>query len=115
MVGVSVICAPSDDEARWLSGSSALSILQLHTGRLGPMPTPEAAAAYDYTSAERDHVDRIMATHVIGNPTLVAKELAALADRTGANELILSTRLHGFDARARSLELVMSAWQAATT
>ncbi len=53
MVAVAVICAPSDEEARWLSGSSALSSLQLHTGRLGTLPSPEEAAAYPFTPAER--------------------------------------------------------------
>ena len=32
MVAVTVLCAPTDDEARWLSGSSALSTLQLRRG-----------------------------------------------------------------------------------
>ena len=49
MPAVSVLCAPTDDEARWLAGPSALTILQLRTGRLGPVPTPEEAAAYRYT------------------------------------------------------------------
>jgi luciferase family oxidoreductase group 1 len=111
MIGVSVVCAPSDDEARWLSGSSALSILQLQSGRLGPMPSPEEAAAYDYTGVERAQIERVMANHVIGDPTVVAKELSALAERTEASELIISTRLHGFDARLRSLELVIGAWR----
>ena len=109
MVAVSVICAPTDDEAKWLAGSSALSILQLHTGRLGPMPSPEEAAAYDFSPAERAHVESVMRTHVIGNPGKVAAGLAELVRRTRADELIISTRLHSFDSRRRSLELVASA------
>ena len=38
MVAVSALCAPSDEEARWLSGPSALSILQLRTGSSGRSP-----------------------------------------------------------------------------
>ncbi len=106
MVAVSVICAPSEEEARWLSGSSALSILGLHTGRLAPLASPEEAASYDYTQAERDLVERVMATHVIGDPAQVSAGLSALVDRTGADELILSTRLHSLEERVRSLELV---------
>ena len=49
MVAVSVLCAPSAEEARWLAGPSALTILQLRTGRLGPVPTPEEAADYRFT------------------------------------------------------------------
>jgi luciferase family oxidoreductase group 1 len=106
MVAVAVICAPTEEEARWLSGSSALSILQLHTGRLGPMPSPEEAAAHPFSEAERAHVARVMSTHVIGDPDRVADGLASLVERTGADELIVSTRLHSFETRARSLELI---------
>ena len=109
MVAVSVICATSEEEARWLSGSSALSILGLHTGRLAPLASPEDAASYDYTQAERDLVERVMATHVIGDPSHVSAGLAELVERTGADELILSTRLHSLEARFRSLELVAGA------
>ena len=49
MVAVTVLCAPTEDEARWLSGSSALSTLQLRTGRLGLLPSPEEAEAYPFT------------------------------------------------------------------
>ncbi len=40
MPAVSVLCAPTEEEARWLAGPSALSTLQLRTGRLGPGPLP---------------------------------------------------------------------------
>lgn len=108
MVAVSVICAPTEEEAAWLSGSSALSTLQLHTGRLGPLPSPEEAAAYRFSEVERQHVERVMATHVIGDPPTVARGLSALLERTEADELIVSTRLHSFDMRARSLQLIAS-------
>ena len=110
MVAVAVICAPDEEEARWLSGASALSILQLHTGRLGPLPSPEDAAAYRFSDVERAHVERVMSTHVIGDPDRVVAGLSGLAERTGADELILSTRLHDFETRRRSLELVAGAW-----
>lgn len=110
MVAVSVVCAPSEDEARWLAGSSALSILQRSTGRPGPLPSPEEASAHAYTPAERALVDETMSTHVIGDPSSVSAGLSALADRTGADELMTSTRLHGFAARSRSLRLVAAAW-----
>jgi alkanesulfonate monooxygenase SsuD/methylene tetrahydromethanopterin reductase-like flavin-dependent oxidoreductase (luciferase family) len=110
MVAASVLCAPSDDEAAWLAQSSALSILQLRTGRLGLFPSPEEAGSYPYTSADRALVEEAMATHVIGAPGPVAKALAELQARTGADEIIISTRAHSYGARSRSLELVAAAW-----
>ena len=110
MVAVSVICAPSDEEAQWLSGSSALSILQLRSGRLGLLPSPEEAAAYPFTPEERAIVDEAQSTHLIGSPETVQAGLEALAARTGADEIMLSTRAHSAEARLRSLTLVAQSW-----
>jgi luciferase family oxidoreductase group 1 len=110
MVAASVICAPSADEARWLSGSSALSILQLRSGRLGPMPSPEEAEAYPFTAAERAMVEETLSTHLIGDPDSVRAGLVELQRRTGADEIMLSTRAHSYEARIRSLTLVAEAW-----
>jgi luciferase family oxidoreductase group 1 len=110
MVAVSVLCAPSAEEARWLAGPSALTILQLRTGRLGPVPTPEEAADYRFTRAEQQLVDAATSTHLVGDPEAVRQGLVDLQARTGADELMLSTRAHSFEARAQSLTLVADAW-----
>jgi luciferase family oxidoreductase group 1 len=105
MVAVSVICAPSNDEARWLAGSSALSILQRRTGHLGPLPSPEEAEAYRFSPEELAIVEETMATHLIGDPETVYEGLAQLQRRTRADEIMLSTRVHSYEARVRSLSL----------
>jgi len=106
MVAVSVICAPNDDEARWLAGSSALSILQRRAGRLGLLPSPDEAAAYRFSQAESAVVEETMSTHLIGDPGRVHQGLVELQRRTGADEMMLSTRVHSYEARIRSLSLV---------
>ena len=110
MVAVSVICAPTTRRPVWLSGPSALSILQLRTGRLGPLPTPEDAAAYPFTAEERAVVEGVTATHLIGDPATVHDGLVALQHRTEADEIMISTRAHSFEARAASLSLVAERW-----
>ena len=110
MVAASVICAPSDDEAKWLSGSSALSIVQMRTGRPGQLPSPDEAAAYPFTSIETTIAADAMATHLIGDPETVASGLARLRERTQADELMISTRVHSFDDRVQSLTLLARAW-----
>jgi luciferase family oxidoreductase group 1 len=110
MVAVSVICAPSTDEALWLSGSSALSIVQMRTGRRGQLPSPEEAAAYEFTPEELAIAREAMSSHVIGDPTSVREGLRDLQQRTHADEIMVSTRIHSHDARLRSLELVASLW-----
>ena len=110
MVAVSVLCAPSEEDARWQSNSSALSILQLRTGRLGRFPSPEEGAAYQFSGAERALVDQALATHLIGPPGTVRSGLCELVGRTDADEIMVSTRAHSLETRVRSLELVAEAW-----
>ncbi len=110
MVAVSVLCAADQQEAEWLAGPSALTILQLRTGRLGPIATPEEAAAYRYSPQERALIDGVTSTHLIGEPELVHQGLVDLQHRTEADEIMLSTRAHSYESRARSLTLVAEQW-----
>ena len=93
-------------EALWLSGSTALSILQLRSGRLGPLPSPEEAAEYPFSAAEKSIIEEAMSTHLIGEPETVTGGLRRLQDRTDADEIMLSTRVHSFEARVQSFRLV---------
>jgi luciferase family oxidoreductase group 1 len=115
MVATSVLCAPTLDEARYLSGSTALSVLQRRTGNLGLLPSPEEAAQYPFSDDETDVVNQSLASHIIGDPTMVREGLLGLQGRTGADEIMLSTRAHSFDVRARSMRLVAEAWGLAPT
>jgi luciferase family oxidoreductase group 1 len=110
MVAVTVLCAPTEEEARWLSGSTALSTLQLRTGRLGPMPSPEEAEAYTFTPGELAIVQESMSSHLIGTPETVFEGLVQLQERTQADEFMISTRIHSYEARVRSLTLVAESW-----
>ena len=110
MVAVSVICAPSTEEATWLSGSSKLSIVQMRTGRPGQLPSPEEAALHEFTPIETEIAAEAMATHVIGDPEAVVDGLSALLERTQADEFMISTRLHSLESRITSYELLGEAW-----
>ncbi len=105
-IGVSVLCAASDEEATFLAGPSALAMLNLRSGRPAPVVTPDEAAAYPYTDAERAAAAAMASTHVVGSPETVQRGLDALVARTGADELILSTRAHALSTRLDSLTRV---------
>ncbi len=110
MIGVPVICADTDDRARWLSGSSALSFVRLRQGRPTQLPTPEEAAEYVFTPTEREIVKAWTAPLVRGEPEHVRRELEALAVRTGADELMVTTMVHDPRERLHSYELLADAW-----
>lgn len=109
MIGVGVVCAPTEEEARFLAGASALSFLRLRQGRPSRMPTPEEAAAYDYASDERSLIDSRLHQTIIGSPVQVRDQLLALADRYGVDELMITTSTHNPAHRIRSFELIAEA------
>ena len=112
ILAVSVVCAPSDEEAEFLAGSLDLAWLRFRRNQFGPVPTPEEAAAYDYDAAERAFVAENRRKHIVGSPAVVAARLAQVREETGADELMLTTMVHAPEARRRSFELVAGEWQA---
>lgn len=106
MVGVAVVCAETDDDARNLHEPARLAFLRLRRGQPSTFPSPEEAAAYDYSDDERAFVDGWTASHVVGSPGTVGHRLNALQQATGADELILTTNVYDHADRLRSYELV---------
>lgn len=115
MIGVPVICADDSERARWLSGPSALSFVRLRQGRPTQLPTPEDAAEYVFTPAEREVVRTWTSPLILGDPGEVRSQLEELATRTGVDEMMITTMVHGPADRLRSYELLAEAWNLAPT
>ena len=107
MIGVSVVCADTDEHADYLAGAGLLAFVRLRSGRPSTYPTPEEAAMYDYSASEQRLLDYRRASSVIGSPSTVRAALQALADRTGVDELMITTMTHDPADRVRSYELLM--------
>ena len=109
MLGVSVVCAETDEHAQWLAAPGALSFVRLRSARPGRFPTPEEAAAYEYSPHEQALLDARTSSQIIGGPETVLDGLLALLERTHADELIITTAVHAHADRARSYDLVAEA------
>jgi luciferase family oxidoreductase group 1 len=106
MVAAAVVGAESDERARWLAAPSALSFLRLRSGRPGPLPSPEEAAAYPYTELDQAIIGDRQASNIIGSPETVRKRLEDLLEATRADELMITTTTFDPADRLRSFELV---------
>lgn len=106
MVAVNAVCAETDERAEWLAGPSALSFLKLRSGRPEPLSTPDEAAAYPYTEMEREFVLQRRDGQALGSPETVRRQLTELQERTGADELMLTTLVYDVADRVRSYELI---------
>ncbi|MFD5204808.1 LLM class flavin-dependent oxidoreductase [Streptomyces sp. NPDC058375] len=110
LIGVSALAADDEREARRQVLTGALSMVRLRTGRPGLIPSPEEAAAYDFSPMEREFVDGWLSNVIHGTSDEVRGGLDDLAKRTGADELMITANAHGGDARLRSYELIADAY-----
>ncbi|WP_439663715.1 LLM class flavin-dependent oxidoreductase [Lentzea sp. HUAS TT2] len=106
MVCASVVVADTDEQARYLAGPGALSFVKLRQGRPAPLATPQEAADYPYTEIDQLVIEDRMATQIIGSASTVRAGLDELMESTAADELMVTTIVHGHDDRLRSFELL---------
>ena len=106
MVAVAVIIGEDDERAEWLAGPSLLAFARQRLGQPGRMPSPEDAAAHDYTAQERALIAerRRGGGQLVGGPESIARQLGELLDRTQANELMITTRAFHYADRVRTYE-----------
>jgi luciferase family oxidoreductase group 1 len=106
MLGVNVVAAHSDREARRQFTSQQQSFTNLIRGKPGQIPPPIDDIETYWEPHEKALVESKLAHAIVGSPETVARGLAKFIAATAADELIITG--HGFDqaARLRSLELV---------
>ncbi len=112
MIGVNVVVADSDAEARRLALPSALAFLKLRQGRPGQYPTLAEAEAHPWTEQERAFAEAWMRANVIGGPASVREQLDALIAATGVQELMVLTIAPDTASRLRSYTLLRELYPA---
>ncbi len=111
MLCVSVICAPTDEEAQYLAGPQTLSWVLFHTGRARRLTTPEEAAAYQYSAQEEDFIATQRRLWIVGSPeTVKAAMLAKAEEAGGTDEFMVTTTMYGAEDRRRSYRLLAEAF-----
>ncbi len=106
IVCVFAICAASDAEAERLATSIDLRRLHMALNLDTPVPTLEEAARHVYTDEEKRYVLGQRERAVIGGPEKCRRELTALVERYGADELMVITITGDYATRLRSYELL---------
>jgi luciferase family oxidoreductase group 1 len=109
MVGVNIIAADSDAEARRLATTQQMSFTNLHRGDLGLSQPPIDDIDSYWSPAEKAQASRMLARSIIGSPETVRAGIAALITETGADELIVVSDIFDHKTRLRSFELIAEA------
>ncbi len=110
MVGINVVAADTDTEARRLFTTPQQSFVNLRRGKLGLIPRPIDDIEAFWTPTEKAGVEQALACSVVGSRDTVFRGLDAFVQRHRPDELIVVANLHGHDARRRSLDMV-SSWR----
>jgi luciferase family oxidoreductase group 1 len=110
ILALAAIVAETEERAEQLALANALSLLRLRSGRPGPLPSPEEAAAYPWSEGELAAVEEWAGLASVGTPDQVAADLARRATAAGADELIITTNIHDPAERRHSYDLLATAW-----
>ncbi|MDN5697982.1 MAG: LLM class flavin-dependent oxidoreductase [Rubrobacter sp.] len=110
IVATSVICAEDDERARELASSMELVWVRMNSGRPTPLPSPEEALSYEYNEAERRIAEAHRTNQIVGGPDTVRQKIEDLAQRTAADEVMVTTAVYDHSERLRSYERLAEAF-----
>ena len=109
-MGVAALAAETEEEARRLCLSRNLWVVRLLTGRPIAFPSPEEAMNYPYSEQETALLKTVNARSIVGTPEQVRTRLLSLAERHGAEELVIVTITYDYASRLKSYELLAKAF-----
>ncbi len=109
MLAVGAIVSEDAERASQLGRAAALSMARLRQNRPGPLPSPEEAAAHDWSAMDEAFAERMRRFTTVGTPQQVADGIRERARAAGADELMVATNIHDPAERRRSYELLMKA------
>jgi len=103
-----VVCAETEEEAMFYATSLLVSFARLRTGQKSLLLPPEEAAEYPFSPQEHAVASAIAERIIAGTPDQVRKKIEDLAARTQADEVMVTTMIHGHEQRMRSYELLVA-------
>ena len=112
MLGINIVAAESDGEARRLFTTQQQSFINLRRGMPGLIPPPIDDIENYWTPTEKFGVERALACAVIGDVDTVAQGVAAFIARHRPDELMVTANVFDHEARCRSFALVAQAREA---
>jgi luciferase family oxidoreductase group 1 len=113
MVGVNIIAADSDTEARRLATTQQMSITNIFRGARGLSQPPIDDIDGYWSPVEKAQARRVLARSIVGSPETVRKGIQSLLAGTSADELMMVSDLYDLTARKRSLEIIAQGMHAA--
>lgn len=109
-IGVFAIVAEDAERAELFLRLRELTRERRDQGLRGPPPTLEEAAAHPFTDAQLEAARGKRSRQIVGTPARVKAGIEALAEESGADEVIVLTITPTFEDRLKSYELLAEAF-----
>lgn len=103
MLGVNIVAAETDAEARFLASSGRQAFASLRLGH--PIQLPPPSKEWERDPVSTSDPAQVTRVSFVGAPQTVAQGMAAFVERTRADELIVVSHIYDHAARLRSYEL----------
>jgi luciferase family oxidoreductase group 1 len=109
MIGVNIVAADSDAEARRLATTQQMSFADLFRGARNLSRPPIDDIDTYWSPQERAQAMSMLQRSIIGGPETVARGIDRLVEETGADELMIVSDVYDHAQRLRSYELIATA------
>jgi alkanesulfonate monooxygenase SsuD/methylene tetrahydromethanopterin reductase-like flavin-dependent oxidoreductase (luciferase family) len=111
MVGVNIMAAESDAQARRLATTQQMSFADLIRGARGLSRPPIDDIETYWSPREKMQAMGMLQRSIVGGPDTVRHGIEELVAETGADELMVVSDIYDHAARLRSYELIAEAAQ----
>lgn len=108
MLGFNVFAADTDQDAHILASSMQQAFVNLRSGRPAKLPPPKPGFAQEVGPAEQALLRSVLSCATIGSAATVHRDLLSFIERTGADELMITSQMFDHTARKRSYEIMAS-------
>jgi alkanesulfonate monooxygenase SsuD/methylene tetrahydromethanopterin reductase-like flavin-dependent oxidoreductase (luciferase family) len=109
MLGFNAFAAESGEEAELLATSIQQAFVNLRTGRPGKLPRPVPGYSDTLPVEGCALLRQVLSCSAIGDSGTVKAKIEAFVERTGADELMITSQIYDHAARLRSYQIVAEA------
>lgn len=109
LLGLNVVAAESDEQARHLFTSQQQAFANLRRGQPGQLPPPVDSIDAVLSPMEQAMVDRSLYCRVVGSPKTIRRGIAEFIRHTGADEVMMTGNIFDHQARLASFRIAAEA------
>ena len=106
LVGINVVAAQGDQEARRLATSQQMSFADMFRGARQLMQPPIDDIESYWSEQEKAQASQMLACSVVGSPETVRDGIHSMIDRTNADELMIVSDIFDPKKRLKSFEII---------